>query len=69
MGVKGSVEERRGGWLDEWSSLTFTLLAISLVARFADAVVGLGCVLAEGVDVAVVRTLGTLVCICTDIGH
>lgn len=47
--------------------LTLALLAISLVAWFADAVVGLGCVLAEGVDVAVVRTLRALVCICTNI--
>lgn len=46
-------------------SLTLALLAISLVARLADAVVGLGSVLAEGVNVAVVRTLCTLVCICT----
>lgn len=47
--------------------LTLALLAVSLVARLADAVVGLGRVLAEGVDVAVVRTLGALVCICTKI--
>lgn len=36
------------------SLLTFTLLAISFVARLADAVVGLGCVLAEGINVAVI---------------
>lgn len=52
-------------WRRTERPLTFALLAISLVARLADAVVGLGCVLAEGVNVAVVRTLGTLVCICT----
>lgn len=46
------------------------LLAISLVAWLADAVVGLGCVLAESVNVAVVRTLCALVGICeSDIPH
>lgn len=34
--------------------LTLTLLAVALVARLADAVVGPGRVLAERVDVAVV---------------
>lgn len=47
--------------------LTFALLAISLVARLADTVVGLGRVLAQGVDVAVVRTFCTLVWICTNV--
>lgn len=56
------MEGWRGG-----RALTLALLAVSLVAWLANAVVGLGCVLAEGVDVAVVRTLHTLVCICTNI--
>lgn len=45
--------------------LTLTLLAVSFVARFADAVEGLGRVLAQGVDVAIIRALRTLVHICT----
>lgn len=49
--------------------LTLALLAIPLVAWLADAVIGLGCVLAESINVAVVRTLRTLVCICTSALH
>lgn len=44
-------EEREMG---ERRGLTLALLAVSLVAWFADAVEGLGRVLAEGVNVAVV---------------
>lgn len=50
-------------------SLTLTLLAISLVSRLADAVVGLGRILAQGVNVAVVGTLCAFVCICAEIEH
>lgn len=49
--------------------LTLALLAIPLVAWLTDAVIGLGCVLAEGINVAVIRTLRTLVCICTSTSH
>lgn len=44
--------------------LTLTLLAVSFVAWFADAVEGLGRVLTQGVNVAIVRALGALVHIC-----
>lgn len=41
--------------------LTFTLLPISLVPHFADALVGLGRVLAESVNVTVICALGAFV--------
>lgn len=49
--------------------LTLALLAVSFVARFADAVEGLGRVLAQGVDVAVIGALCALIHICTSNGE
>lgn len=43
---------------------TFAVLPVTGVARLADALVGLGGVLADGVDVAVVGALHALVDIC-----
>lgn len=54
----------RGGrrlWQEGWAALTFTLPAFPLVAWLAEAFVGLGRVLADGIDVAVVRALRALV--------
>lgn len=50
-----------GSGQEGWAGLTFTLPAFPLVAWLAQAFVGLGCVLADGVDVAVVRALRALV--------
>lgn len=47
------------------SIFTFTMFAVSFVARLADAFVGLHGVLADGVDAAVVKPLCTLVHIYT----
>ena len=44
-----------------WAGLTFTLPALSFVARLAEAFVGLGRVLADGIDVAVICALRALV--------
>lgn len=57
------------GWTEGNVALTLALFSISLVSRLADAVVGFGCVLAEGVDVAVVWVLCTLIYICTNTKH
>lgn len=46
--------------LERWG-LTFALPALPLVAWLAEAFVGLGRVLADGIDVAVIRALGALV--------
>lgn len=61
------MKEKKPEEMDEGQGLTLAVLAVSLVAWFADAVVGLGRVLAEGVNVAIIRTLCTLICICTNI--
>lgn len=47
------------------SIFTFTMFAVSFVARLADALVRLRGVLADGVNAAVVKPLCTLVHICT----
>lgn len=44
--------------------LTFTVLPITGVARLADTLVGLGCVLADGINVTAVSALHALVHIC-----
>lgn len=46
-----------GSGQEGWAGLTFTLPAFPFVARLAEAFVGLGCVLADGIDVAVIRAL------------
>ena len=48
-------------WPEGWAGLTFTLPAFPLVAWLAEAFVGLGRVLADGINVAVVRALRALV--------
>lgn len=50
-----------GSGQEGWAGLTFTLPAFPLVAWLADAFVGLGSVLADGIDVAVVRALRALI--------
>lgn len=44
-----------------WTGLTFTLPAFPLVAWLAEAFVGFGRVLADGIDVAVICALGALI--------
>lgn len=46
---------------ESWAALTFTLPAFPLVAWLAEAFVGLGRVLADGIDVAVVGALRALI--------
>lgn len=41
--------------------LTFTMLSVSLVARLADTFVWLECILADGINAAVVESLSTLI--------
>lgn len=53
-----------GHWLCQQRVPTFAVLPIPGVARLADALVGLGGVLADGIDVAVVSALHALVNIC-----
>lgn len=50
-----------GSGQEGWAGLTFTLPAFPLVAWLAEAFVGLGRVLADGIDVAVIRALRALV--------
>lgn len=50
-----------GSGQEGWAGLTFTLSAFPLVAWLAEAFVGLGRVLADGIDVAVIRALRALV--------
>lgn len=52
---------RVGSGQEGWAGLTFTLPAFPLVAGLAQASVGLGRVLTDGIDVAVVRALRALV--------
>lgn len=58
-----------GLWLSHWCVPTFAVLPIPGVARLADALVGLGGVLADGIDVAVVGALHALVNICKRTGE
>lgn len=54
-----------GLWLRcRWRAPTFAVLPVAGVAGLADALVGLGGVLADGIDVAVVGALHALVDIC-----
>lgn len=48
----------------QWHAPTFAVLPVTGVARFAGALVGLGSVLADGINVAVVSALHTLINIC-----
>lgn len=64
LGQAAATCPSRGGrrlWQEGWAALTFTLPAFPLVAWLAEAFVGLGRVLADGIDVAVVRALRALV--------
>lgn len=58
-----------GLWLCQQRVPTFAVLPIPGVAGLADALVGLGGVLADGIDVAVVSSLHTLVNICKRTGE
>lgn len=62
--IKQSGRELCGLLDGSGSTFTFTMFAVSFVARLADALVRLRGVLADGVNAAVVKPLCTLVHIC-----
>lgn len=50
-----------GSGQEGWAGLTFTLPAFPFIARLAEAFVGLGRVLADGINVAVICALRALI--------
>lgn len=62
------LERPSGAWGSleglQQHSLTFTVLSITNVAGLADALVGLGCVLADGINVTAVSAFHALIHIC-----